>query len=134
MADTFDIMLFSCNTSGGKIIRTYSGSEFDHAAMILKFGNEPEDVFFIEATSNQGVALKRYSAMKHAIGGFYKKIVLRHLDWERPDNSLDILEQFLQEVQGRQYSFSLSQLRRRETVNLSKGPSAAQTSSDDPEN
>ncbi len=120
MADTFDIMLFSCNTSGGKIIRTYSGSEFDHAAMILKFGNEPDDVFFIEATSNQGVALKRYSAMKHAIGGFYKKIVLRHLDWERPDNSLDILEQFLQEVQGRQYSFSLSQLRRRETVNLSK--------------
>ena len=28
LADTFDILLFSCNTSGGKIIRTYTGSEF----------------------------------------------------------------------------------------------------------
>ena len=28
MADTFDILLFKCNTSGGKIIRTYTGSEF----------------------------------------------------------------------------------------------------------
>ena len=51
-ADTFDILLFRCNTSGGKIIRAYSGSDFDHAAMVLKFGQEPEDVFFIEATGN----------------------------------------------------------------------------------
>lgn len=51
-ADTFDILLFKCNTSGGKLIRTYTGSEFDHAAMILKFGSEPDDVFFMEATGN----------------------------------------------------------------------------------
>ena len=98
MADTFDIILFKTNNSGGKLIRTYSGSEFDHAGMILKFGSEPDDVFFIEATSNKGVSLKRYSGMKHAIGGFYSKIVLRHLDWDRPDSSLDVLERFLQEV------------------------------------
>ena len=98
MADTFDILLFKCNTTGGRIIRTYTGSEFDHAAMILKFGSEPNDVFFIEATSNQGVAIKRYSGMKHVIGSFYKKIVLRHLDWERPDSSLDLLEQFISEA------------------------------------
>lgn len=60
--------------------------------MVLKFGSEPDDVFFVEATSNQGVSLKRFSAMKFTIGSFYKKIVLRHLDWERPDSSLDILE------------------------------------------
>ena len=50
LADTFDILLFKCNTSGGKIIRTYTGSEFDHAAMVLKFGSEPNDVYFMEAT------------------------------------------------------------------------------------
>ena len=81
--------------------------------MVLKFGSEPEDVFFMEATSNQGVALKRYSGMKHVIGSFYKKIVLRHLDWERPDMSLDVLERFIEEVQGRSYNFSLSMLRKR---------------------
>ena len=97
-ADTFDILLFTCNTSGGKLIRTYSGSEYDHAAMVLKFGSEPNEVFFIEATGNVGVGLKRFSGMKHALGNFYKKIVLRHLEWDRPDESLELLEKFVNEV------------------------------------
>ena len=96
MADTFDILLFKCNTSGGKLIRAYSGSEFDHAAMVLKFGSEPDDVFFIEATGNQGVSLKRFSGMKFTIGSFYSKIVLRHLEWEMPELSLDVLERFIE--------------------------------------
>ena len=70
-ADTFDILLFKCNTGGGKIIRTYTRSEFDHAAMVLKFDSEPDDLFFLEATSNQHVIIKRYSAMKHNIGQCY---------------------------------------------------------------
>lgn len=86
--------------------------------MVLKFGSEPDEVFFVEATSNQGVALKRYSGMKNAIGDFYKKIVLRHLDWTRPDASLDVLEQFIDEVNGRNYNFSLKQLGRRQTIDL----------------
>lgn len=60
--------------------------------MVLKFGSEPNEVFFIEATSNCGVALKRWSGMRHALGTFYTKIALRHLDFERPDESLEILE------------------------------------------
>ena len=39
-----------------------------------------------------GVSIKRYSGMKHTIGNFYSKIVLRHLEWERPDSALDVLE------------------------------------------
>ena len=35
MADTFDILLFKCNTSGGRIIRTYTGSEFGEYSSIL---------------------------------------------------------------------------------------------------
>ena len=66
--------------------------------MILKFGSEPENVFFIEATTNHGVSIKRYNGIKHAIGSFYTKVVLRHLEWERPDVSLDQLERFLEEA------------------------------------
>ena len=75
---------------------------------MLKFGSEPNDVFFMEATSNQGVTLKRFSGMKFTIGSFYSKIVLRHLDWSRPERSLDVLEDFLEEVQEHGYNFSLS--------------------------
>jgi hypothetical protein len=46
MADTFDVLLFKCNHTGGKITRFYTGSEFgkvqhfyylDHTAMVLRF-------------------------------------------------------------------------------------------------
>lgn len=100
--------------------------------MVLKFGSEPDEVFFVEATSNMGVALKRYSGMKHTIGDFYKKIVIRHLDWERPDSSLDVLEQFIDEVNGLKYKFSLNQLKRRQTVNLDMVPGAVANANEDP--
>ena len=93
--------------------------------MVLKFGSEPDDMFFMEATSNQGVTLKRFSAMKHTIGSFYRKIVIRHLEWDRPDSSLDTLERFIEEVQGRRYNFSLGMLRKRQTVDLGRGPLSA---------
>ena len=90
--------------------------------MVLKFGSEPNEVFFLEATGNAGVTLKRFSGMRHVIGSFYKKVVLRHLDWERPDEALDTLEQFLGEVQGNQYKFSLRKLRKRNTINMDMEP------------
>jgi hypothetical protein len=37
MADTFDVLLFKCSHAGGSITRFYTGSEFDHAAMVLRF-------------------------------------------------------------------------------------------------
>ena len=52
----------------------------------------------MEATGNIGVGLKRFSGMKQALGSFYKKIVIRHLEWERPDGALEKLEQFVNEV------------------------------------
>ena len=97
-ADTFDILLFTCNNVGAKLTRGFSNSEYDHAAMVLKFGSEPQEVFFIEATGNIGVGLKRFSGMKYALGNFYRKVVLRHLEWERPDYSLELLEKFVNEV------------------------------------
>ena len=77
------------------MIRTYTGSEFDHAALIIKFASEPDDVFFLEATSNMGVMLKHFGGMKHTMGNFYSKIAIRKLDWDRENDCLNIVEQFL---------------------------------------
>ena len=85
-------MLFKTNSTAAKVIRGYSNSEWDHAAMVIKFGSEPNDVFIIEATSNMGVSIRNFGRIMHHIGGFYAKVALRHLEWERPDASLDILE------------------------------------------
>ena len=50
MADTFDILLFTCRTTGAALTRTFTAGEFDHAALVLRFGSDPNDVFFLEAT------------------------------------------------------------------------------------
>lgn len=71
MADTFDVLLFKCNHAGGSLTRFYTGSEFDHAAMVLRFdapGANNNDVYLIEATGNQGVRVKRWSNIKGNFG------------------------------------------------------------------
>ena len=73
--------------------------------MVLKFGSDRDEVFFFEATSNHGVALKRWSSIKHALGSFYSKIAIRHLKWDRPDTALELLEQFINETEGSKYKF-----------------------------
>ena len=80
--------------------------------MVVKFGSEPDEVFFMEAVSS-GVLLKRYSGMKHTIGDFYDKICLRHLEWSRPDQSFDILDSFIEEALKCSYQINLNKLRKR---------------------
>ena len=112
-ADTFDILLFKCKSLGAKLTRTYCNSEFDHAAMIIKFATEPEEVFLIEATSNDGIIIKRFRGIKRSIGRMYEKVVLRHLEWVRTDESLRNLEKFVKEVRGREYNFTFDMIRKR---------------------
>ena len=50
LADTCDILLFQTNTNGARLIRAYTGSEFDHVALVIKLKKIPDDVFFVEAT------------------------------------------------------------------------------------
>ena len=89
LADTFDVVLFRCNTGGAKIIRNYTSSDYDHIGMVLKFDCEPNEIFLLECTSNLGVHLKKFSNIKEHIGSFYKKIALRHLDFERSEENLN---------------------------------------------
>ena len=118
------MLLFQCNSAGGKLIRTYTGSIYgksyptfkvftDHAAVILKFEEHPNEVFFLEATSNNGVSLRRWSTIKQHLGTFYLRVVIRHIDWERTESSLENLEVFMKEVVGNSYSFSMKQLFKR---------------------
>jgi len=76
-------VLFRCNTGGGKIIRGYTGSEWDHVAMVLKFGSDEDEVFLIEATGKRGVHLKKFSVIIPHIGKFYEKVAWRKLNFKR---------------------------------------------------
>lgn len=74
-------------------------------------------MFFIDATSSQGVAIQRWSTIKEYLTGkgdeieqFYEQIVYRHLEGERSEEMIDNLEVFLKEAVGRGYGLSPSQL------------------------
>ena len=70
--------------------------------MILKFESEPSDVFLIEATGNRGVALSRWDFIRDHIGAgqFYKKVIFRHLEFDRSNEMIENLETFLKEAVG----------------------------------
>ena len=41
IAETFDILLFKTNRTISEGVRMITNSEFDHAAMVLKFADQP---------------------------------------------------------------------------------------------
>ena len=74
------------------VIRSYSKSEFDHVGMVIRYSDEPDEVYFIEAVGVHGIMIKQFSGMKDEIGRFYKTMALRHLEFKRTDEELEKLE------------------------------------------
>ena len=101
-ADTGDILLFRGTAAGAKVTRTLTGGYFDHVAMVLKFETDPGEVYLVEATGNNGVALNRWGLLKDHVGPgkFYKKLIYRHVNFDRGDTMVDNLEKFLSEAVG----------------------------------
>jgi len=110
MADTGDLLLFRGSQFGSKITRSFTGSNFDHVAMCLKFESDPDEIYYVDATSNCGVAISKWSNTRKYIGEFYEQIMLRHLEFERSDELIDRLEIFLKEAVGHKYGLSTSKL------------------------
>lgn len=56
--------------------------------MIVRFDNSKnkltsQDICLIEATSNLGVKVKRWSHINGGVGNFYERVVVRHLSFNR---------------------------------------------------
>ena len=75
---------------------------FDHVAMILRFESSEDDIFFVEASGNWGVALNKWTVIRKHIGKdkFYERVVYRHVDFERDEQMVLNLEKFLKEAIG----------------------------------
>ena len=52
----------------------------DHIGMCLRYDDEPDEVFLVDAT-NEGVSVKAWSDISHALGNFYSKVAYRRLKW-----------------------------------------------------
>ena len=119
-ADTGDILLFRGSAAVTKITRAVSRSYFDHVAMVLKFETDPDEVYLVESTGNLGVSLNKWSFLREHVGEgkFYKKMILRHIDFDRGDSMVDSLEKFLSEAVGKKYG--LGGLLKQKTIKHTK--------------
>jgi len=110
--------LFRGSNGGSLITRTFTGSHFDHVAMVLKFDTDQHEVYLVEATGTLGVALNKWSYLREHIGAkkFYAKCVFRHINFDRSDAMVDNLEKFLKEAVGLKYGLGSKKLLRRETL------------------
>ena len=53
--------MFRASHTGGLITRTFTASDWDHVAMVLKFANERDEVFLLEAVGGDiGVRLNKW--------------------------------------------------------------------------
>ena len=104
-ADTGDILLFRGSMAVTKITRAVSRSYFDHVAMVLKFETDPDEVYLVEATGNLGVSLNKWTYLREHVGEgkFYKKMIMRHIEFDRGDKMVESLEKFLGEAVGKKY-------------------------------
>ena len=122
-ADTFDILLFKTRTNAAKVTRAWTKSEFgkqldpscatshsnlftctnscsnvDHAAMVIRYEGEDnvDKIYYLEATSDEGVVMKSFDNTRQNIGEFFEKIVWRRLNYCRTHESIAKINKFVQ--------------------------------------
>ena len=62
MADTFDILLMRTNTYAASFVRLGTYSDYDHAAIVVRYSNSP-DAWVFEATGDRNIIIRRFSAI-----------------------------------------------------------------------
>ena len=102
------------------LIRTFTKSEFDHVAMIIRTSGDPDEVYLVEAVGNKGVSYNKWSNIRNHIGTgkFYAKLSYRRT---KSDHDLTYnLGRFLDEAVGKKYSIGGTKLLQQKTLRISK--------------
>ena len=63
--------------------------------MVIKYEDEPDDVWFIESVQDDGVSCRNWCTIKEDIGNYYSKIVRRKLKCDRSNERLYALSRFV---------------------------------------
>jgi len=93
-ADTLDILLFQSNNLRSKLQRSFTRSQYDHVAIILRYGDN--EMSFLEAESPGGVGICNWNTfMRNRWYNLYKYIWFRHIEIERNDDFFGKIERFI---------------------------------------
>ena len=68
--------------------------------LIVKYATDPSEIFVIEVDEQGKVSANKWSDLKTLKGTQYLKFAHRQLKWERPDEILPVIDDFLDKVIG----------------------------------
>ncbi len=60
--------------------------------------DEGDDMYIFHATSSKGMTLTPFSRIKHRMGDFCSKFVIRHLEFERTEELKATIEKFVSQA------------------------------------
>jgi hypothetical protein len=107
--DSGDVLLFTTKNFVAGVQRTFTGSDIDHVAMLLRYNSN--EIVLLESTGNLGVSLCRWSLfIQNRWQLLYKKIVWRKLHFKRRQKFIENLEGFIKNVVGKKYELSAGKL------------------------
>ena len=109
IADSGDILLFTCNDFMSGVQRSFTGSEYDHIAIFLRFTNG--QLVYFETNANQGCQIFSWEYFcKNNMEKAFKKLAFRKLRLKRSKARLAALEKFVQSARGNGYDLTLRKL------------------------
>ena len=88
-----DLLLFKSKNFLGKLQRSFTRSDYDHVALVLRYGDS--EITLLEAES-KGVGMCNWKTfMKNRWYNLYQSISWRHLEINRDRDFLEKTEKFL---------------------------------------
>ena len=105
-------MLFRGTLPATALTRTLTFSEFDHVGIIIRIDGL-NDVYIMEALGGPtGVRLSKWSLLEKDVGKdkFYKRIVFRHVNFNRTPEILKKFNKFAKEAMNHKYSLTVDKL------------------------
>ena len=115
VADSGDILLFKSKGGVARMQRTFTRGQYDHVALLLKFGNG--NIGVLESTGGLGVTVINWRVfMVRKWFELYPVIALRRLQGvQRNQDRMQKLEKWVRETIGKPYELTMSKLRGKNT-------------------
>ena len=115
--DTGDAILFRSHghqtgIMGPNLTRAFTGSHFDHVAIVMRFGDHVKDLYILEAVGETGVRLASWVNIRNELydRGFYEKLITRKLIFNMTTEKLTNLDMFRRNTVGRSYGLTAAKL------------------------
>jgi PH domain/Permuted papain-like amidase enzyme, YaeF/YiiX, C92 family len=107
--DTGDLLLFQGKNALSKMQRTFTRGTYDHVALLIKYPSNKFCLF--EVTGVDGVAVLLWDDFVfYQWQNLYSKLTYKKLTWDRPEEAINKLHEFVNRVKGMDYHLSASKL------------------------